>query len=263
MTFAHSLILGLLITASLLQAPIAQGEVLKTTYNITGSNATVTTVVKKASAEKEKLMHSYLFEKIAQKLKSFPMVTGIEFNSEVKGEATTSSYSDYWEMKRSYPAMIHLSLPTSVTMMVKVEESFRKCKSPAEKAAGNTTPVRGDDDWGGTTDVAVDCTLGSTVKIRGPFAVYGNFASAVNVEKLLREKQTIQYDISRDWGDKTSLKIEGRFSIESELFDRNLFKFLDAFNLKAGASDSKVYTRNNILLGIARVLRVNNERIVE
>ncbi len=102
-----------------------------------------------------------------------------------------------------------------------------------------------------------------SVKVRGPFAVYGNFASSVNVEKLLKEKQTISYEVARDWSDKTSMRLEGRFMIDSELFDRNLLKFLDAFNLKISDQDSKVVTRNNILLGIARVLRMNNERVVE
>jgi hypothetical protein len=264
MTFGHSLIL-----ATLVAGTHAFAQETKTTYSISGSNATVTTVVKKASADKEKLMRSYLFEKIAEKLKAFPMVTGVEFNKETKGEISSSSYSDYWELKRSYPAMIHLSLPTSVTMMVRVEESYRKCKSPAEKAASISTPMGGRDydDYSGyggfASEQTVDCTLQSSVKIRGPVAVYGNFASSMNVERLLKEKQSISYEVSRDWLDKTSMKIEGRFSIESELFDRNLFKFLDAFNLKVSDSESKVMTRNNLLLGIARVLRVNNERVVE
>lgn len=261
MKFAHSLILGLLVAGM-----AASAEETKTTYSISGSNATVTTLVKKASAEKEKLMSSYLFEKIAEKIKAFPMVTSIEFNKDTKGEVSGSSYTDYWELKRSYPAMIHLSLPTSVTMMVKIEESYRKCKSPAEKAASATSPIGRDyDDYmgGGMNEPTVDCTLQSSVKIKGPYAVYGNFASSVNVERLLKEKQTISYEVSRDWSDKTSMKVEGKFSIESELFDRNLFKFLDAFNLKVSEQDSKVMTRNNILLGIARVLRVNNERVVE
>ncbi len=263
MTFGHSLIF-----ATLVAGAHAFANETKTTYSISGSNATVTTVVKKASAEKEKLMRGYLFEKIAEKIKAFPMVTGVEFNKETKGEIISNSYSDYWELKRSYPAMIHLSLPTSVTMMVKVEESYRKCKSPAEKAASISTPFGGRDyqdyhDGGFGGDQTVDCTLQSSVKIKGPFAVYGNFASSVNIDRLLKEKQSISYDVSRDWLDKTSMKVEGKFSIESELFDRNLFKFLDAFNLKVSDSDSKVMTRNNLLLGIARVLRVNNERVVE
>jgi len=264
MTFGHSLIF-----ATLVAGAHAFANETKTTYAISGSNATVTTVVKKASTEKEKLMRGYLFEKIAEKIKAFPMVTGVEFNKETKGEITSNSYSDYWELKRSYPAMIHLNLPTSVTMMVKVEESYRKCKSPAEKAASLSSPMGGRDfdenhGYGGFGgDQTVDCTLQSSVKIKGPFAVYGNFASSVNIDRLLKEKQSISYDVSRDWLDKTSMKVEGKFSIESELFDRNLFKFLDAFNLKVSDSDSKVMTRNNLLLGIARVLRVNNERVVE
>jgi|GEM_PF-6941209 len=262
MTFVRSIILMLAISGSAVFA-----EETKTTYSISGSSATVTTVVKKASEEKEKLMRSYLFDKIADKLKAFPMVTAVEYNKETKGEISSSSYMDYWELKRSYPVMIHLSLPTSVTMMVKVQESYRKCKSPAEKAASLSTPVGRDyEDYhsgGSSSDQTVDCSLQSSVSIKGPFAVYGNFASSVNVDRLLKEKQIISYEVSRDWMDKTSMKVEGKFSIESELFDRNLLKFLDAFNLKVTDSDSKVMTRNNILLGIARVLRVNNERVVE
>lgn len=269
MPLRHSCIFSLLLFVSTITA--AQAEETKTTYSINGSSAQVVTVVKKASAEKEQLMRSYLFEHLAKKLKAFPMVTGVEFNKDVKGEVSGSSWSDYWELKRKYPAMIHLSLPASVTMMVKVEESYRKCKSPAEKAAGLTTPLGGFESWGDEgfggggagANVTVDCTLGSSVKITGPYAVYGNFASSLNVEKLLKEKQNISYEVGRDWSDKTSLKIDARFNIDSDLFDVNLFKFLQAFNLKPTDTASQVYTRNNILLGISRVLRVNNERVVE
>lgn len=239
-----------------------QAEETKTTYNINGSYATVTTLVKKASSDTELLMRSFLFEKIAAKLKQFPMVSGIEFNNEIKAEVKSSEWSDYWEHTRKFPAMVHLALPTAVTMMFKVEESFRKCKSPAEKAAKATAPIY--DDYGGSygTGEVVDCSLGSSVKITGPFTVYGNFASSTDMDRLLREKQSIQYDVSRDWSDKTTMKIEGRFSIESELFDRNLMKFLSGLNAKPAGTD-EVVTRNSILLGVARILRVQNERMVE
>ncbi len=240
-----------------------QAEETKTTYSISGSNATVTTVVKKASAETEQqMLRSFLFERLAAKLKQFPIVTGVEFNNETKAEVKSSEWSDYWEHKRGYPVMVHLSLPTAVTMMFKVEETFRKCKSPAEKAAKAAQPIHDDYGGGGLTDPAVDCSLGSQVKITGPFTVYGNFASSMDMERLLREKQTISYEVSRDWSDKTNLKLEGRFSIESELFDQSLMKFLGGLNAKPAGTEA-VLTRNNLLLGIARILRVQNERMVE
>ncbi len=241
-----------------------QAEETKTTYSIAGSNATVTTVVKKASAETEQqMLRGFLFERLAAKLKQFPMVTGVEFNNQIKAEIKSSEWSDYWEHKRGYPVMVHLSLPTAVTMMFKVEETFRKCKSPAEKAAKVAQPVY--DDYGGgggLSDVTVDCSLGSQVKVTGPYTVYGNFASSMDIERLLREKQSISYDVTRDWSDKTNLKIEGRFSIESELFDQSLMKFLGGLNAKPAGTES-ILTRNNLLLGIARILRVQNERMVE
>ena len=251
-------------TALLLASTGLFAEETKTTYSISGSSATVTTVIKKASSEKEKLMKSYLFEAIAEKLRSLPMVTSVEFNKEPKGEITTNQWSDYWEHKRSYPVMVGLSLQTPVTMMLKVEETFRHCKSLGEKAASATTPIGswGDYDEGGTAGQTLECTLGSSVKITGPFAVYGNFASSTNMEKLLQEKQTISYDLSRDYSDKANLKLEGKFNIESELFDRNLMKFLSGLN-SAPANTEGIVTRNSLLLGIARVLRVQNERMVE
>lgn len=251
---------------------------LKTTYSISSNTATTTTLVKKASEEKEKLLRGYLFETIATKLKSLPMVSGVEFDDEVEGQISGSTYSDYWELKRSYPAMIQLALPSSVTLMVRVEETYRKCKSPAEKAALLTTPASGgyaahhEDDFTGDT---LDCKLASSVKIKGPYAVYGNFASSLNVERLMKEKQTISFELARDTSDKTSLKLDSRFVIDSEQFERSLFKFLEAFNLKipkvegdvfavsGSSTNGSVYTRSNILLGIARIMRVNNERIVE
>lgn len=241
-----------------------QAEETKTSYQISGSNATVSTVVKKASAETEQaLLRSFLFERIAAKLKQFPVVTGVEYNNQIKAEVKSNEWSDYWEHKRGYPVMVHLALPATVTMMFKVEETFRKCKSPAEKAAKASQPMY--DDYGGgggLGDVTVDCSLGSQVKITGPFTVYGNFASSMDMERLLREKQTISYDVSRDWSDKTNIKIEGRFAIESELFDQNLMKFLGGLNAKPAGTEA-VLTRNNLLLGIARIIRVQNERMVE
>lgn len=260
MTLRYFFIVGLLILGW-----DGHAEEIKTTYSISGSSAAAITVVKKASAEKEKLMRGYLFEKLAENLKQFPLVTSVEFDKESKGSVTTETYLDYWELKRSYPAMIHLSLPTSVTLMVRVEESYRKCKSPAEKAAGSSAIKidYSDSDFGSITDTTVDCNLSSSVRIKGPYSVYGNFASSVNVDRLLKEKQTISYEVARDWSDKTTMKIDGRFSIESELFDSSLLKFLDTFNLKVAEDDSKSITRNNILVGIARMLRINNERVVE
>ena len=82
------------------------------------------------------------------------------------------------------------------------------------------------------------------------------------MDRLLREKQSISYEVSRDWSDKTNLKLEGKFAIESELFDTNLMKFLSGLNAKPAGTDALV-TRNSLLLGIARILRVQNERMVE
>ncbi len=256
----HFIIFSLLVAMT----QSVQAEETKTTYSISGSNATVTTVVKKASSDTEKLMHGFLFEKIAAKLRGFPMVTGIEYNNEIKPEIKSNEWQDYWEHKRNYPVMVHLALPTAVTMMLKVEESFRKCKSPAEKAAKSAQPIGDYDggDYGGSLSVPVDCSLGSTVKVTGPFTVYGNFASSMDMDRLLREKQSITYEVSRDWSDKTNLKLEGRFMIDSELFDQNLMKFLGGLNAKPAGTEA-VLTRNNLLLGIARILRVQNERMVE
>jgi hypothetical protein len=253
-----------IIGVSLFLISLAAGaEETKTTYDIGGSSAKVTTVIKKASAEKEKLLREYLFPLVAEKLRGLPLVASVEFNADAKGEVTASSWGDYWEHKRSFPIMVNLALGSPVSMMLRVEESFRTCKSVAEKAANATTPTSyGDYDGGSTVDALVDCTLESSVKITGPLTVNGNFASSLNMEKLLKDKQSITYNLSRDYSNKADLKLEGRFNIESELFDQNLFKFLGRLN-SAPASTEAVVTRNSLLLGIARVLRVQNESMVE
>ncbi len=242
-------------------ASSAQGEEIKTTYNIGGSHALVTTKVLKASSETEKLLQSFLFPKLAEKLRAFPMVTGIEFNDAIKPETTSNEWADFWEHQRNYPVMVHLSLPTSITMMFKVEESYRTCKTVAEKESKATSPGYSDYDGGGTGQT-VDCTRNSKVKITGPHSIYGNFASSLNIQDLLREKQNIEYTIERDWSDKANLKLDARFNIQSELFDQNLMKFLNALNVKPAGGES-VASRVSILSGIARVLRVQNERMVE
>ncbi|MGE4130606.1 MAG: hypothetical protein AB7F86_03165 [Bdellovibrionales bacterium] len=257
----NRLFLFLVLLATATQGAMARE--IKTSYAISGSRAAVTTSIVKATAEQEKLMRGFLFKTVADKLRTLPMVSGIEFNDSQKGEKTTSSYMDYWEHKRSFPVIVHLALPSAVSLMMRVEEVYRSCKSPGEKNKPQASAADFDD-WGGGggSDVTVDCTLQATAKITGPFAVYGNFASSVDVQKLLREKQYINYEVSRDWSDKTTMKIEGSFYIESELFDANLLKFMKAFNL-APANSEGILTRNNLLLGIARILRVQNERMVE
>ncbi len=261
------------LVSSLMVSGSVFAEEIKTSYSISSGQAVVSTVIKKASAQREDMMRSYLFPMLAQNLRTLPMVTGVNFNSQVALETTTTStYQDYYEVKRKYPVMVTLSLPASVTMMFKVEESYRKCKSPAEKPK----PSSSRDSYGRndspSTPVGIDCALGAQVYVRGPYAVYGNFASAINVDDLLREKQYLRYDISRESGDKTSMRIEGRFVVESEMFEKSLFRFMDAFNVRlaappqvdalAGGQSQAVYSRSNILVGIARVLRVNNEKVV-
>lgn len=249
----------LMMLALALVAADSFAQNLKTTYAINGSQSTVTTAVTKASAEHEQLMRIFLFPTVAKKLRSLPNVTGVEFDNSIKGTVSGSSWTDYWEIKRVFPAIVHLSLPTTVTMMFKIEESFRKCKSPPEKAASDS-----DDAWSGSgsgVDIMVDCALQSSVKIKGPYAVYGNFASTVNFEKLLREKQNISIEVQRHCSDKTSMKIESRFTIESEFFDENLARFLEIFNVSLDVG-SKSSARNQLLLGIARILRLQNERMV-
>lgn len=237
----------------------AMADDIKTTYSISGSSATVTTVIKKASSEQEQLMRTYLFDALAKKLKQFPNVTAIEYTKNAQEEKSTSSYSDTWTHTRKFPVMIHLALPTPVTLMMKVEESYHTCKSPAEKPKAYS----GGDDYSYSDSSSVDCSLDATVKVTGPFAVYGNFASSLNVEKLLKDRQDLSFEVSRDYSDKTSVKIVSRFNINSELFDRGLIKFLEAFNVKLEDGSGDSITRNYILVGIARVLRVNNERLVE
>ena len=241
----------------------AAAQEVKTTYQITGSGATVSTVIKKGSSEQEKLLTGYIFETLAKKIKQFPQVTGLEYDRDVKEEKTTTSYSDYWEIKRKYPVMIHLVLPTSVTLMLKVEETYRRCKTAGEKPQQVSQSRDGYGDYEGLGTSSGECMLNSSAKVTGPFAVYGNFASSLDVDKLLRERQTISIEASKDWADKASIKLESRFAIESELFDNGLQRFLEAFNVKLQSNGGSGMSRNNILVGIARILRVNNERMVE
>jgi hypothetical protein len=241
----------------------AESEEVKTTYQITSSFAAVTTLIKKASAEREEIMRKYPFEGVAEAIRKLPMVTGVEYNPSETDETVTTTYSDFDEHKRSYPAVIRLNLPASVTLPVRIEEIYRTCKSPADKPKESSGGGRGGGAGGGgsSSSVKVDCALNSSVKIKGPTAVYGNFASSVNLESLLRDQQSLEFNITRDYLDKTSLKLESKFSIVSEMFDKNLFKFMEALSLKP-VNNEDVYTRANILLGTARVLRVNNERML-
>jgi hypothetical protein len=237
---------------------ITEASEIKTSYSITSTAATVTTTIKNATIDHEKLMHDYPFEKLAKALQAFPMVSGVTYNAKSATEEVNSSPSEYHEYKRSYPAFIQLNLGTPVTLMVRVEEQYRRCKTDGEKA-GNPPPS--EYDRHGYESAGSSCLLWSAAKIKGPYSIYGSFASSVDLEQLLREKQTISFDIRRDYSDKTMVRVEGKFSVDSELFDRHLFKFLDAVNVKVEAVEG-AYSRSNVLLGTARILRVNNERVV-
>lgn len=244
---------------TIMVSSVAWGQSVTSKYSLLGSSATVTTTIREASSEKEQLLKSFLFETVAAKLRTLPMVTGVEFNSATKAEVGGHTWSDYWEHKRTYPATIRLALPTAVTLMVRVEETFRVCKSAAEKGSAAQIPA-GDDL--GIVVASTDCMLNSSVKITGPYTVYGNFATNVNVQSLMKEKQSITFSVTRDWSNKSNINLETRFALESELFESSLIKFLEVFNVSLG-DKSAVIPRNQILLGVARLVRVQNERMVE
>ncbi len=257
--------IGFMVGTWLLASTAAYAEDFRTTYSINSSSATVTTKVLEASLEKENLLREFLFPTLAKKLGELPSVNSVTFNAGDKKSETVkgSSYSDYWERTRSYPAMIQLAMPASLTLMVNVEESYRVCKSVAEKEAKATDPSDDYYDRGGgsSSDDSVDCALSTTVKVTGPIAVYGNFASGVDINGLLKEKQKISFTLDREYSNKKNLELDGRFDIESNDFEISLFKFLQVFNLQT--QDKEAFaSRERMLVGMARVLRMMNEKVV-
>lgn len=223
---------------------------IKTTYNITQSSAESRTVIKN-EASKEALLKDYLLGSLKKAFLSSEFITGIQ---ETKGTETKDEYQglDYVTMNKKSNIFVNVSLPEKVSMMFEVEQRYQACKKQAADSSS--------------------CYLSSTLTVKGPMAVYGNYASPVDINNLLKNKQELYFDMSRSY-DGSEINLNSRFTINSNNFEDRLAKFMEIFNVpipaaaEIGVGGAKVsggtMTRQRMLVGIARFLRQGNERIVQ
>ncbi len=238
---------------------------LKTTYSISNDSATVTTVAAKTN-KWDRQTEEYLFPLFKESLQRMAFVTSV---TQTKGAESTESntWYDYETKKRNSHAFVTLSLSSPVTLLFQVEENFRKCKVPGTKIVV--------DDTGGGGGTSGTCQTQSALLVKGPVAVYGNFANSINVDALLRNKQELEFTLGKSW-DRADTTIATRFNIKSVSFDDGLTKFFRIFNIPvflghekdvgygSGVLDkvSPLTSRQKLMLGISRITRQANERML-
>jgi hypothetical protein len=240
----------------------------ETTYSIQGSSVDTTTTARKSSDHDEK-MTKYLLPALKAAMLGSQYISDLQIiEGEEKKEDTT--WADYTTYKRTSNVFVAVNLPTRISMLFQVEEDYRKCKLVI--AAGQA-PVQGSfEDGGGTPVQGTTCQLQASLKVTGPLSVYGSYATNINVDALMNNKQDFAMTLAKSW-DKSDAVLTTRLNINSMRWEDSLFKFLQAFNVRTPSSEPAVgpasgaagtmVSRQMIFLGVARFFRQINERILQ
>lgn len=228
---------------------------IKTTYYITQSSAESKTVLK-GDSSKDNLMKGYLLDSLKKAFLNSAYITGIQ---ETKGTETKEEYQGlgFTTMIKKSHVFVNVSLPEKVSLMFAVEQKYQACKAQA-----STNP-----------DSISSCYLSSSTTLRGPLAVYGNYASPIDVNNLLKNKQELNFEMTRSY-DGSEVMFNSRFTINSNNFEERLMKFMEVFHVpvpvagEIGAGGAKLgsaslMTRQRMLVGIARYLRQGNEGVLK
>ena len=227
--------------------PAFAGVEAKTTYNINTSNTEAKTEYTKAPQDLDNKFKEKLWEQFAAKLKEMPLVGDIQTSEVVEKKEDPGTWADYQRITKTFSAFVQINLDKPVTMLFSVEQAHQVCK--ASQSKDTITSSCGD--------------LNTTLSIKGPMAVYGTFETESNldVSGLLRDKQRLQIAVSRSY-DKANLIVDSTLYVDSLLFEKSLLKFFDVFNVKGISKKSEDVTRQAIFLGVARVMRQSNERML-
>lgn len=245
----------ILITAALFGGvPAFAGADVKTTYDISAYAAHARTEYKKAPMDLDARFTEKLWETFATKLKTLANVNDIQIGEVTTTKTDLGNYVDYVDVKRSFPAFVQLSLPKPVTLLMTVDETHRECKNPKVVQSSY-------DEYGSGSS---GCVLSSTLEIKGPISVYGTFEteSNLNLSDMMRDKQRITVNVSRSY-DKADLTIDSALIVDSILFEKNLLRFFDVYNVAGISKKAEDLTRQGIFLGAARVIRQTNERMLD
>lgn len=237
--------------------PIAN---VKSQYSISSDSTTVTTTAA-ASSALDKEIENYMFPTVRKALEGTAYIGSIV---QTKGEESkeANKWWDYELFKRKTNAFVTFTLQSPITLLFEVEENYRRCIPGKEVAS---------DESGYSSS---SCSKQAVVSIKGPIAVYGNFATAINPDALLRNKQDLEITFSRSYDKKDSV-VATRFNIKSVSFDESLSRFFSIFSIPIFTSQNDVSignglldkvspltSRQKLMLGVSRIARQANERML-
>lgn len=227
-----------------------------TEYRLTNTGTTVTTEMKGVGSTYDGLMTTYLSDRLVKALKDLPTVTSVQLTK--AGEETVSevySYSGYRTRTRKSNLFVTLNIPTKVSLLMAVEESYNECVKSASQSVSDETGYSS----------SPSCSLSSSVKITGPISVYGAHANnslAGFKEDDLKETQDLRFDLSKSY-DQKDVTLRSSFNVNSMLFENVLAKFLKTFKAQGVELTVAGMTRQNVMLGTSRMVRMVNEKILE
>ena len=156
------------------------------------------TTLKNSSAYDDHL-EKFLFKHVAENLKEFPFIINVQLlndsTKEVKKEE--ESYWDYVKHIRSSHAFISIQTPRGpVRLLMKVKESYRKCSPPKDNDLA--TEADDEDYYGDYYEPAAQssssCSREADVKISGPIAIYGNYVTSVDLNRVVKDQVTSHMD---------------------------------------------------------------------
>ncbi len=232
---------------------------LSSHYEITNSSAETKTVAKDSS--KEALVRDYLFNALSPALVDSTYITSIQ-ETEGKTEVDKGEHSNAVTYKKTSQIFVSLAMPARISVLFSMEQRHRTCKSKSEPETSSLSYFS----YGYSS-----CEDNTGVLITGPLQVYGDYASSLQVEKILRNKQDLGFLLSKKSGG--GLELRSQFNINSALFEENLGKFLEFFGVVLKSESSVgisptggaqiAMTRQRLLLATARYLRQVNERMLK
>ncbi len=245
---------GLLLSVLNLQA---QDKVIpiQTSYSISTDSSSVTTILTEDKS-KDELINKYLFPEVEKVLIKNPLVSNVAF---VPGMETSTEYSwaNYITKKRESFAYVNIDVGSQISFLFKITEELRVCKTGTKDEKNVVV-----DEWSGTSSSTTSCDINSlqtNVKIEGPVAVYGTYASQYDVGTLLKDRQEITVTLNKNWSKQ--FQMVTRFRINSSSFEDGLIRFFEAFQIKSMIGDH--FTRKQLLVGVARAMRTINEGMLE
>ena len=249
----------LLLFVTLAMPALAFANGVSTKYRIDGSGTWVTSEIKNAGSAYDPLLGKYLSDRLVKALREMSGVTSVQITKNGEEKVSEDTYFPYKTRTRKSNLFVSMNLPSRVSMLFSVEESYRECTKPKN----DTTQLGGMDEGGGYSTST--CALNSVLKIKGPLSVQGSHANNSLVgfsDDEFKDLQDVTIDLSKSYDGK-DLNLRTSLSLNSMLFERALARFLKTFKVQGVDMSVVGMSRQNILLGSSRMVRLVNEKILE